>query len=202
MKKMIRLYKFLFHIKLIWLVLPGLCLLFSCRNDIETIKALTSEVDLPDVTGKNIEMLYTDSGMLKGKLIASEIIQYVEKEEPYYEFPRGMKVIFYDERGIATSYIQAKYAIYYIQKQLWEGRGQVIAESPRTGEKLETEQLFWDQREKRIYSDKFSKMTNSDGVFIGEDGFESNEDFSKKVMKGYSGRLNVRDVPPGNQPGN
>jgi LPS export ABC transporter protein LptC len=187
--------------KLILFALPCLCMLFSCRNDIETIKALTSEVELPDVTGKNIEMLYTDSGMLKGKLIAPEIIQYMEKEEPYYEFPHGMKVIFYDGKGRATSYIQAKYAIYYLQKQLWEGRGQVIAESPHTGEKLETEQLFWDQQDKRIYSDKFSKMTNPDGVFIGEDGFESNEDFSKKVMKGYSGRLNVRDVPAGEQQG-
>jgi len=182
--------------RLLILVTSAFWMLNSCKNDIETIKALTNEIDLPDFSGYNIELSYTDSGILKGKIIAPEINQYVRKEEPYYEFPKGMKVVFYDISGNAESYIQANYAIYYDNKQLWEAQNQVLAENPGTGEKLETEQMFWDQKEKRIYSDKFSKMTNRDGVFIGEDGFEANENLSKKVMKGYSGKMNFSDDPP------
>ena len=66
------------------------------------------------------------------------------------------------------SYIQANYAIYYKKKQLWEARNQVLAENPGEGKKLETEQMFWDQKAERIYSDKFSKITNPDGVFMGK----------------------------------
>jgi LPS export ABC transporter protein LptC len=171
-------------------------MLNSCKNDIETINALTNEINLPDFSGYNIELSYTDSGILKGKIIAPEVNQYIRKEEPYYEFPKGMKATFYDISGNAESYIQANYAIYYDKKQLWDARNQVLAENPVTGEKLETEQMFWDQKEKRIYSDKFSKMTNRDGVFIGENGFEANENLSKKVMKGYSGKVNFRDDQP------
>jgi hypothetical protein len=68
-----------------------------------------------------------------------------------------------------------------------------LAESTSEGKRVETEQIFWDQREKRIYSDKFSKVTNPDGVFTGENGFEAQEDLSKLRMNGYSGRVTVPD---------
>jgi LPS export ABC transporter protein LptC len=169
----------------------------SCKNDIETIKALTSESTLPDVTGYNIEMSYTDSGLLKGKIIAPEVLQFNNKEEPYYEFPKGMKAVFYDVHGVETSYIQSKYAIYYNKKELWEGRNQVIGENTVSGEKIETEQIFWDQKEHRVYSDKFSKITNVDGIFTGENGFEADENLQNFRMTGYKGQVTVRETSPG-----
>jgi LPS export ABC transporter protein LptC len=167
--------------------------LISCKNDIETINALTNELELPDISGFNIEISYTDSGILKGKIIAPEANDYNRKEEPFTEFPKGMKVLFYDLAGNPESYIQAKYAIFYKKKQLWEARGQVLAENPGKKEKLETEQIFWDQKTKRIYSEEFATITNQTGVFYGENGFEAKEDLSKWWMKGYKGKINVRD---------
>jgi LPS export ABC transporter protein LptC len=102
-------------------------------------------------------------------------------------------VIFYDKSGNPQSYIQANYAILYKKKQLWEGRNQVLAENQAKGEKLETEQIFWDQNEKLIYSEKFSTITNKDGVFYGENGFEARENLSKWWMKGYKGKVNISD---------
>jgi LPS export ABC transporter protein LptC len=174
--------------------------LISCKNDIETINALTNEVDLPDVSGFNIEISYTDSGILKGKILAPEAYDYSRKEDPYTEFPKGMKVVFYDKNGNPESYIQANYAILYKKKQLWEGRNQVLAENPAKGEKLETEQIFWDQKEKLIYSEKFSTITNKDGVFYGENGFEAKENLSKWWMKGYKGKVNLSDEPVEEEP--
>ena len=106
------------------LILAGSFILIAaaCKNDIETIKALTSESSLPDVSGFNIEMSYTDSGRLKGKIIAPEVYQYNRREEPYNEFPKGMRAVFYDVNGREISYIKANYAIFYKKKQLWEGR--------------------------------------------------------------------------------
>lgn len=172
-----------------------LVMVISCKNDIETIQALTSESTLPDVTGFNVEMSYTDSGMLKGKIIAPEVYQYNRREEPYNEFPKGMRAVFYDARGKEISYIKANYAIFYTKKELWEGRNEVLGENHTTGEKIETEQIFWDQKGKRIYSDKFSKVTNVDGVFIGENGFESNENLSSLRLNGYSGKVTLTDNP-------
>lgn len=175
-------------------MLPAM-LVCGCKNDIETIQALTSEKDLPDVTGFNIEMQYTDSGILKGKILAAEVHQYNKVEEPYNEFPNGMTAIFYDRNGNETSFIKADYAIFYTKKQLWEGRKQVYGENRVSGEKIETEQIFWDQAEKRIYSDKFTKITRTDGIHIGEYGFDAEEDLSPIQLRGYSGRVTIKDEP-------
>ncbi len=169
---------------------------FSCKNDIETINALTSELTLPDQSAYDIEISYTDSGRLKGKITAPEINKYSRREEPYIEFPKGMHVVFYDSLERATSFIQSNYSIFYEKKQLWEARGQVVAEDPQKGEKLETEQMFWDQKTEWIYSDKFTRLTNRDGVFYGESGFESRQDLTKWKLKGSSGTVNVRDDGP------
>ena len=165
--------------------------LVSCKNDIETINALNNEIKLPDQTGFNIEITYTDSGKIQGKIYAPEVNKYDRGEEPYVEFPKGMKVVFYDSLERPASYIKANYAIYYAKKQLWEARNQVVAENQVNHDKLETEQMFWDQKEEKIYSEKFTRLTNADGISYGEGGFESRQDMSKWRLKGSSGTLNV-----------
>jgi LPS export ABC transporter protein LptC len=165
--------------------------LASCKNDIETINALNNEIKLPDQSGFNIEITYTDSGRIQGKIYAPEVNKFDRGEEPYVEFPKGMKVVFYDSLERPTSYIKAQYAIYYEKKQLWEARNQVVAENQVNHDKLETEQMFWDQKEEKIYSEKFTRLTNADGISYGEGGFESRQDMSRWRLKGSSGTLNV-----------
>jgi LPS export ABC transporter protein LptC len=169
-------------------------LIFACRNDIETIQALTSESKLPHITGYDIELAYTDSGHLKGKIFAPEVYQFNNADEPYYEFPKGMTAVLYDSAGGSYN-IHANYGIYLYERQLWEGRKQVVINNKNTGERIETEQLFWDQKEKRIYSDKYTKVTNKDGVFIGDNGFEADDAFNKFRMMGYSGTVKVTENP-------
>ncbi|HEX2396370.1 MAG TPA: LPS export ABC transporter periplasmic protein LptC [Bacteroidales bacterium] len=183
--------------KIVVLYLLSAVLMFfsGCKNDIETIHALTSEKELPDVTGFQVEMQYTDSGYLKGKIIAPEVLQYNKVEDPYNEFPKGMTAVFFDRNGNETSFIKADYAIYYTKKQLWEGRKQVYGENRVTGERIETDQIFWDQSEKRIYSEKYTKITRPDGTHIGEYGFDAEEDLSPIQLRGYSGKVTIKDEP-------
>jgi LPS export ABC transporter protein LptC len=177
-----------------WCILPVIIIMgsiVSCTNDIETINALNNEIKLPDQSGFDIEITYTDSGRIQGKIYAPEVNKYDRGEEPYVEFPKGMKVVFYDSLERPNSYIKANYAIYFEKKQLWEARNQVVAENQANQDKLETEQMFWDQKEERIYSEKFTRLTNADGISYGEGGFESRQDMTKWRLKGSSGTLNV-----------
>jgi LPS export ABC transporter protein LptC len=163
----------------------------SCKNDIETINALNNEIKLPDQSAFNIEITYTDSGKIQGKIFAPEVNKYDRGEEPYAEFPKGMKVILYDSLERPYAYIKANYAIFYVKKDLWEARNQVVAENQVNHDKLETEQMFWDRKEGKIYSEKFTRLTNADGISYGEGGFESRQDMTKWKLKGSSGTLNV-----------
>jgi LPS export ABC transporter protein LptC len=176
-----------------YLMIFLLMVFHSCKNDIETINALTSDLKLPDQTAYNVEIAYTDSGLLRVKIFASEVNSYKNDDDPYVEFTKGIRALFYDSAENEESYIQAGYAIFYEKKEVWEGRNQVIAENPRKGERLETDQIFWDQKTEKIYSEKFSKITNSDGVFYGEHGFEARQDLSQWKLKGSSGTVNVKE---------
>jgi lipopolysaccharide export system protein LptC len=172
------------------------CVTISCENDIATIKALDEELNLPMQTGSNVEITYTDSGMVKVKLIAPELKRFSRDNDPYYEFPKGLKVLFYQGDGKVESHIQADYALFFEKQQLWEGRNNVVAKNERTHEQLYTEHIFWNQKEETIYSDQFTKIINADGTFYGEKGFEARQDLTKWKLKSSKGTVNVKDQQP------
>ena len=58
------------------------------------------------------------------------------------------------------------------------------------GEQLNAEELIWDQNKKKIFSDKFVKVTTEDEIMFGN-GFESNEDFSEYKVKKLTGQLKI-----------
>jgi LPS export ABC transporter protein LptC len=178
------------------LVFPGVFfLLLSCENDIEKIRSLTDPTDLPDISAEVVEIIYTDSSNLEMILEAPSIRRFSNVERPYMEFPEGMYVRFYDDSLQLESEIRADYAIYYSEERLWEARGDVFANNLKKGEKLNTEELFWDEEKKTIYSNSFSRIETEDGTFYGQDGFESNQRFSKWRLKGSRGTVNFKDEP-------
>ena len=87
--------------------------------------------------------------------------------------------------------LTANYAIYYENRELWEAKGNVVVEKS-DGKTLYTQQLFWNARTKKIYSNVDSKIVQNNGrdVFIGE-GFESDEEFKDWRFRRMKGRMEV-----------
>ena len=104
---------------------------------------------------------------------------YSLAREPYREFRKGVKITTYQNDSLTTvdAVLTANYAIYYENRELWEAKGNVVVEKS-DGKTLYTQQLFWNARTKKIYSNVDSKIVQNNGrdVFIGE-GFESDEEF-------------------------
>lgn len=168
-------------------------ILFGCENDIEKINAITREPDYPVQTGYDVKLIYTDSTKLKTIIEAPEVHYYTFTEEPYYEFPKGFDIYMFDEFENEHYQITGNYGKALLEQNLWEARNNVIALNVQNREKLNTEQLFWDQENQKIYSDNFTKITNEDGVFYGEQGFESNESFTSWRLIGTKGTVNVNE---------
>jgi len=165
---------------------------FSCENDIKQINAITERKVFPTQTAKNLTVLRSDSGMIIARIHADEIKVYSDLKEPYTIFPKGLKVETYDKFPKVESSIFAEYAIYYDKKGLWIARTNVIAQNVK-GEKLNTEELFWDEKNKTIYSNKFSKITTEDGVLYGKNGFTADQNFTKWKLINTKGTVNVKD---------
>jgi len=167
----------------------------GCKNDIETINALNAELKIPDQIAYDVETVYHDSGLMQGKIIAPEINIYNDEEKPYTEFPGGIEVFFYDSLENVTARINAGYAIYFQDDRLWEARSKVFAENSVEKATLETEQLFWDEKNKKIYSRLFSTITNPDGVFYGDNGFDANQDLTDWTLRSSRGTAVVEAQP-------
>jgi LPS export ABC transporter protein LptC len=165
----------------------------SCENEIEKINSLTGTSIFPEVSGKNVEIIQSDSGKVRVRILAPELYKYDQVEQPYIEFPRGMKAYFYDDSLKIESVIEAGYVKYFEKERLWEAKNNVEARNLKKGEQLNTEHLFWNEQKKTIYSNTNSRIVTEDGTFYGEKGFDANQDLSKWKLKSSKGTVNVKN---------
>ena len=159
-------------------LLAGIILIFSCENDLEKIKAITSLEEFPDAAGQKYEILYSDSLRVQVRIIAPEILRYARAEDPYTDFPKGMTAYFYDDSIKIMSIIKAKDVIYMDNDRLWEAKNDVEARNLENGNQINTEHMFWDEAKQEIYSHTHSRIVNEDGTFYGENGFVAKQDLS------------------------
>jgi LPS export ABC transporter protein LptC len=167
------------------------CLFFACENSIEKINLVTSSENLPIESSVDIEIMYSDSGMLTMKIKAPKMDRYANDSYRYTEFTQGIEVLFYDALGEVSSSIRANYAIDYEDEKRMEAKENVEVINV-DGDKLNTEHLIWYSEEKRFLSEVFVKITTKDEILYG-DGLDANEDFTKYTIKNIKGIIKISD---------
>jgi len=167
-------------------------LLFNaCSSGVQQSQSGLDYEKLPTVSGTKIVATYTNNGVLRSKLTSGSYNQFPTADPPYTEFPGGMYVIFYKDKGEEESCLRANYAKYYEDKKLWEAQGNVEIVNPK-GDKLSTDLMFADETLKKMYSTQFVKINMKDGSSIsGGGGFYSNFNFTEYEFRDVSGIVNT-----------
>ncbi|MDE6374993.1 MAG: LPS export ABC transporter periplasmic protein LptC [Alistipes sp.] len=181
------------------LVLGSAILLFSCERTAST-DPVAEELRMTEYS-ENLSIVNSQNGRRSYHFVTPLMEGYSQAREPYREFRKGVRITTYKDDSLSTvdAVLTANYAIYYEKRELWEAKGDVVVEKS-DGKTLYTQQLFWNARTKKIYSNVDSKIVQSGGtdVFIGE-GFESDEEFHDWRFRRMKGRMEV-DVAPSAQP--
>ena len=164
-------------------------LFFSCSNDIETIKALSSDERRPAVTANNFEMIVSDSTVIVYKMTTPELIRFEEENDPFMEFPQGVYIEQFDNKMQIVSSLSADYARYYEKEDRWEAKNNVVAVNAEN-DTLKTEELIQDRKNGRVYSEQFVKIIRKDQIITGI-GFESDEQMTNWKIKKPKGTLYV-----------
>jgi len=164
-------------------------IMVSCENEISKVKTIVSTEEPPAITIEGVEMLASDSAVIRFKLQTPQLIYHKDEKDPYKEFPKGVTIVKYDAGMNVISSITAQYAKNFASDDRWEAKNNVIAVNYK-GDTLKTEYLVWDTAKKKIYSDQFVKIIQKDQVFTGI-GFESNQDFSSYHIKNLKGNKYV-----------
>ncbi|MFL5765185.1 MAG: LPS export ABC transporter periplasmic protein LptC [Bacteroidia bacterium] len=182
-----------FHTIFFFLLVSGFA---ACENDIAEVNSITASnaKNLPLESSTNVEIIYSDSAIVRAKLNSPQIDRYAGKK-PYLELPKGMNILFYKEDRSEQSRLTANYGIAYDNgsgvTEKMEAKGNVIVVNEK-GEKLNTEHLTWNALTKMIYTDDFVKITTRDQVIWGN-GMEAKQDFSEYRILDVQGEIDVKD---------
>lgn len=167
-------------------------LLISCAG--EDRQAKDNNEHLLTQKSDTLTVISSENGLKAYRFYTPLMERYEFAREPYMEFREGIDVTTYkDSTSTVESTIVADYAIFYEKRKLWEARGNVVVVGDN-GQTLYTQQLFWNQITKKIYSNVDSKVVDKDGTTIGE-GFESDEAFKQWLVRRPKLKMAVKTSP-------
>ena len=159
--------------------------MIGCNADKSALKKYQNTLDPRLEKGKNVKIYYSEKGLLQVMITAPLVKRFHDSKEPYSEMPSGINVVFYDASGVISSTLTAEYGKNEEKKEIMYAKGNVKLSNVKD-ENLYAEELYWNQKTKKIYSDKFVKIITPEESIYGQ-GFESNEDFSNYAIKKISG---------------
>lgn len=151
----------------------------SQTQDIEDIKAY----DGPTQVGENVVLHYSEETRITSKLEAQKWLQFENGDQ---EFPEGIYLEFYGEKGDVTSTLTANEAYFFKEENKWRGRGDVIIQNIEEGQQLNTEELYWFPSDEKMTTEKFVTIKMGNEVLYGR-GLEAAQDFSWYVLKNPEG---------------
>lgn len=161
----------------------------SCVNSVNEVNEATKLAEPGIEKGKNIELFYSEDGVVKVKVTAPTVTRH-NTTSPFTEFNDGLHVDFFNDSLRIVSNLTANYGVRYEKdlKTIMQNDVQVVNEK---GEHLSTEELIWDEKKHLIYSDKFVKITTADQVLYGQ-GMEADEQLTKYIIKKPQGTIKTQ----------
>ena len=140
----------------------------------------------------DISSLISDSGVIKYRIVTEEWIVNPNLNPSRYIFDKGVLLTQFDEKFNVFSYIQCDTAYYYDKKKLWELRSRVKILT-KSGIKFSSEELFWDENNHELYSNKFSRLVTPERSLQGR-YFRSDEQLRRYFITNSKGSFLKSDM--------
>jgi LPS export ABC transporter protein LptC len=157
----------------------------SCESNLKDVQKINLSEFSPSGNADSITLKYTDSGRIKAVLIASKMLDYATVKYPFTEFPNGVTVTLYDQKEKRT-FIRSDYAIQFKGSDLIDLQGNVKISS-EDNQVLESQQLYFDQKNSWFFTEEAFKFTSPKGISNGE-GIDFNKDFTIMNTQKFSGQ--------------
>jgi len=166
------------------------CGLQACENDLQKIKAISAmQSSLPVDTTRGVDVIYSDSAIVKGRLLTPLLIKY-STAKPYDVMPQGVKVISFDKLGKEDGNIVADSAVQLETENITRFYKNVIV-TTGDGTTFRTEELIWDQPKKTFFSTKPFEMVRPNGDITQGIDFKSDDKLEHAVWKSGTADLEV-----------
>lgn len=152
---------------------------------------------VPTMTTRDVETLISDSGITRYRIITPLWLVFDEADTPVWRFPQTLHLEKFNDLMQKDATVDCDSAIYFKDRDLWRLDGNVCI-SNTIGERFLSEQLFWNSREHKVYTDSFIHVERHDRIIEGY-GFESNDRFTDYTVNRPSGIFPVSDFTGGDK---
>lgn len=169
------------------LTVVAMMVLFSCESNFKEVQRINSVAFSPSGEADDVDLKYTDSGKIKAILVSPKMLDYSNAKYPFTEFPKGVHVTLYDENQ-KKSFVDADYAITYAKTDIIDLQGNVKITS-NDGKLLQTEQLYYDQKNEWFFTEKHFKYTDEAGGYLEGPGVDFSKDFKVFNMQKSRGEV-------------
>jgi len=157
----------------------GCLFVCSCENDIRDVENLNKK-SLGIEEGKQIESYLSQQGKVKAKLMAPVMLRYL-LDTPKVEFPKTLRVDFFDDSTKVESKLFSKYGRYLENENKVFLRDSVVVFN-MSGDTLFCKELYWDQNKSIFYTDKSVIIHKPDQKVYGN-GLVADQSFRWFVIK-------------------
>ena len=158
-------------------IFPVATIAVSCGNKLDSVDS-DKITDAPTQVVLGMDATQTENGMVQMRMQAPRMERYELPEDESYElFPEGFFVYGFDESGKLETEIvadNARHLKYDDERESWEAFGNVIVKNLINQEVMETDTLYWDQKNEKIYTHCYVRMYSPDGFMQGY-GMESDQ---------------------------
>lgn len=138
---------------------------------------------------ENVELYNSEDDQIKSKLTADLFYEFANGDR---EFPKGIYIEMYDEFGKLEVTLRANYAKFIKEQEHWMGQGKVEVKNVIKNEELNTEELFWNPKTKKIFTQKFVTIRQQGDVIYGT-GLDANQDLTDYVITNPEGTIEVTE---------
>ena len=146
----------------------------------------------PTMETHDVETVISDSGVIRYKITAPLWLVFDEAVEPRWNFSEGLHLEKYDNDLNIDATFDCDSAKYLSQRKLWKFSSSVHALNVAK-DRFDTELLFWDQQNKKVYTDSFIHIEKSDRIIEGY-GFVSNETMTDYYINRVSGIFPINEM--------
>ncbi len=131
--------------------------------------------------------ILSDSAKKKVSLKTPLQLEFIDGNQ---EFPKGIEVVYYDEKKQPYTRLTANYAQYFKTENRYVATGNVIVYNLQKKEELRTEELNWTPNNQKIYTQKFVTIQTPTEVLTGN-GLTARQDFKEYIITNPTGRFNI-----------
>lgn len=169
-----------------------LCIFAGCHEEAKNDNGEAIDLSqIPEMTTRDVSMLVSDSGTIRYLTTAPIWYRYnLDPSNRYWYFPEGIQLDQLNDDKKSVAHIQSDTAYNYETKKLWHLIKNVNISNIK-GERFFTQDLYWDLRNKQVYSDSFIHIERNQDVIEGY-GFKSNDSFTEYEIRQTTGIFEMK----------